>query len=48
MKRVANYRKFDAKRVEKVVEEKTKSLYWGLFRPLSVNLLKLNLALDEL
>ena len=48
MKRVAVYRKFDAKQVEKVVEENTKNPLLGLFRLSPVNLLKLYLALDEL
>ena len=48
IKRVADYRKFDAKKVKKLIEKNTKNPLFGLFGPSSVNLLKLNLALDEL
>lgn len=48
IKRVAEYRKLDEKQVEKLVEENTEKPLLGLFGPSAVNVLKLNLALDEL
>ena len=48
IKRIADYRKLDEKKVEKLVEANTNKPLWGLFGPSSVNLLKLNLALDDI
>lgn len=47
-KRIAAYRKLDEKAVADLVVQNTKGPLWGLFGPSSVNVLKLNLALDKL
>lgn len=48
IKRIAAYRKLDEKKVAELVVEYTQGPLLGLFGPTSVNILKLNLALDEL
>ena len=48
IKRVAAYRKIDERKVAKLVVENTNGPFLGLFGPSSVNVLKLNLALDKL
>ncbi|MFI5452753.1 potassium-transporting ATPase subunit KdpC [Pedobacter sp. UC225_61] len=48
IKRVAAYRKIDERKVAELVVENTKAPFLGLFGPNTVNVLKLNLALDEL
>ncbi|WP_090556278.1 K(+)-transporting ATPase subunit C [Pedobacter hartonius] len=48
IKRIAAYRKLDEKKVAELVVENTQGPLLGLFGPSSVNVLKLNLALDEL
>lgn len=48
IKRIAAYRKIDEKTVAELVVENTQGPLLGLFGPSSVNVLKLNLALDEL
>ena len=48
IKRIAAYRKLDQKKVAQLVVENTKGPFMGLFGPSSVNVLKLNLALDQL
>jgi len=48
IKRIAAYRKLDEKKVAELVVENTQGPLFGLFGPSSVNVLKLNLALDEL
>jgi len=47
-KRIAAYRKLDGTVVADLVAEHTRGPLWGLFGPSSVNVLKLNLALDQL
>ncbi|TDQ11262.1 K(+)-transporting ATPase subunit C [Pedobacter metabolipauper] len=48
IKRIAAYRKLDEKTVAELVVKNTQGPLFGLFGPSSVNVLKLNLALDEL
>lgn len=48
IKRVAAIRGLDERRVAKLVVENTRRPLFGLFGPSSVNVLRLNLALDEL
>lgn len=48
IKRVADYHKLDEKQVSDLVEKNTKQPLFGLFGPTSVNVLRLNLALDAL
>jgi K+-transporting ATPase ATPase C chain len=48
IKRIASYRKLDEKKVTELVVSHTQGPLLGLFGPSSVNVLKLNLALDEL
>ena len=48
IKRISVYRKIDEKEVADLVAKNTQGPLLGLFGPSSVNLLKLNLALDEL
>jgi len=48
IKRIAAYRKLDEKKVAELVVANTQQPLLGLFGPSSVNVLKLNLALDEL
>ncbi|WP_214227924.1 K(+)-transporting ATPase subunit C [Pedobacter sp. B4-66] len=48
IKRIAAYRKIDEKSVTELVVKNTQGPLMGLFGPSSVNVLKLNLALDEL
>jgi K+-transporting ATPase ATPase C chain len=46
--RIANDRSIDRKTLKKLVEENIESPFLGMFGPERVNVLKLNLALDEL
>lgn len=48
IKRIAAYRKLDERVVAELVVKNTQGPLLGLFGPSSVNVLKLNLALDEL
>lgn len=48
IKRVAAARNLDEKAVVELVVKNTQGPLWGMFGPTSVNVLKLNLALDEL
>jgi K+-transporting ATPase ATPase C chain len=48
IKRIAAYRKLDERKVAELVVKNTQGPLLGLFGPSSVNVLKLNLALDEL
>lgn len=48
IKRIAVYRKLDERKVAELVVQNTQGPLFGLFGPSSVNVLKLNLALDEL
>lgn len=48
IKRIAAIRNLDEKKVAELVVEHTQKPLLGLFGPTSVNVLKLNLALDEL
>jgi len=48
IKRIAAYRKLDEKLVAELVVKNTEGPLFGLFGPSKVNVLKLNLALDEL
>lgn len=48
IKRIAAIRNIDEKKVAELVVQNTQSPLLGLFGPTSVNVLKLNLALDEL
>ncbi len=48
IKRIAAYRKLDERKVAELVVKNTEGPLLGLFGPSSVNVLKLNLALDEL
>jgi K+-transporting ATPase ATPase C chain len=48
IKRIAAIRNLNEKKVAELVVENTKGPLFGLFGPTSVNVLKLNLALDEL
>lgn len=48
IKRIAAIRNIDEKQVAELVVQNTQSPLLGLFGPTSVNVLKLNLALDEL
>ena len=48
IRRVAAARNVDEKLVAQLVADHTQHPVWGLFGPASVNVLKLNLALDEL
>jgi K+-transporting ATPase ATPase C chain len=48
IKRVAAYRKINERTVAELVVKNTEGPLLGLFGPTSVNVLKLNLALDEL
>jgi K+-transporting ATPase ATPase C chain len=48
IKRIAAYRKIDERKIAALVVENTNIPFLGLFGPSSVNVLKLNLALDKL
>lgn len=48
IRRVAAARNLDEKAVVELVVKNTQGPLWGMFGPTSVNVLKLNLALDEL
>jgi K+-transporting ATPase ATPase C chain len=48
VKRIAAYRKLDERKVAELVAQHTQGPLLGLFGPSSVNVLKLNLALDQL
>lgn len=48
IKRVAAFRKLDERIVTKLVVENTQGPLFGMFGPSSVNVLKLNLALDKI
>lgn len=48
IKRIATYRKIDERKIAELVVAHTQKPFLGLFGPSSVNVLKLNLALDEL
>lgn len=48
IKRIANYRGLDESLIAKLVQEHTKGPLLGLFGPSTINVLKLNLALDQL
>ena len=48
IKRIAAYRKIDERKITELVVKNTKGPFLGLFGPSSVNVLKLNLALDEI
>ncbi|MBB2144293.1 K(+)-transporting ATPase subunit C [Pedobacter sp. LMG 31464] len=48
IKRIAAYRKIDERKVTELVVENTSKPFLGLFGPSAVNVLKLNLALDEI
>ena len=48
IKRIAAIRKIDERKVAKLVVEHTNGPFLGCFGPSSINVLKLNLALDEL
>ena len=48
IKRIATIRKIDVRKVAELVVKNTNKPILGLFGPSSVNVLKLNLALDEL
>lgn len=48
IKRIAAYRKLDERKVAKLVVEHTQGPLFGLFGPSSINVLKLNLALDQI
>jgi K+-transporting ATPase ATPase C chain len=48
VKRVAQFRKLDEQKVAQLVAEHTEKPLLGLFGPEKVNVLKLNVALDEL
>jgi len=48
IKRIAAVRKIDEKKVAELVVKNTQGPLLGLFGPTSVNVLKLNIALDEL
>jgi K+-transporting ATPase ATPase C chain len=48
IKRIAAYRKLDERKIAALVAQHTEQPLFGLFGPSSVNVLKLNLALDEM
>lgn len=48
IKRIAQYRKLDEKKVAQLVTDHTEGPLLGLFGPSKVNVLKLNVALDQL
>ena len=48
IKRIAKARGLDERRVGELVAKCTQGPLWGMFGPSAVNVLKLNLALDEL
>jgi K+-transporting ATPase ATPase C chain len=48
IKRIADYRKLDENKVAKLVSDHTEGPLLGLFGPPKINVLKLNVALDEL
>lgn len=48
VKRVARYRKLDEKKIAELVADHTEGPLLGLFGPSKVNVLKLNVALDQL
>jgi K+-transporting ATPase ATPase C chain len=48
IKRVAAYHKLDERKIAELVAQNTQQPLFGLFGPSSVNVLKLNLALDEM
>lgn len=48
IKRIATYRKIDERKIAELVVANTQTPFLGLFGPTTVNVLKLNLALDEL
>jgi K+-transporting ATPase ATPase C chain len=48
VKRVAQFRKLDEHKVAALVDSHIESPLWGVFGPSKVNVLKLNVALDQL
>jgi len=48
IKRIAAYRKLDERKIAELVVKHTNSPFLGMFGPSSINVLKLNLALDKL
>ncbi len=48
IKRIAAYRKLNERKVAELVVSNTKGPLFGMFGPTTVNVLRLNLALDEL
>ena len=48
IKRIAAYRKIDERKVAELVVANTQKPLLGLFGPITVNVLKLNLALNEI
>ncbi|RZJ81101.1 MAG: K(+)-transporting ATPase subunit C [Chryseobacterium sp.] len=48
IKRIAAIRKIDDRKIAELVVKNTKDPFLGMFGPSSVNVLKLNIALDEL
>ncbi|MEO8886215.1 MAG: K(+)-transporting ATPase subunit C [Mucilaginibacter sp.] len=48
IKRIAAYRKLDEERVAQLVKSHTEAPLLGMFGPAKINVLKLNVALDEL
>lgn len=48
IKRIAAYRKIDERKIAELVVANTQAPFLGLFGPATVNVLKLNLALEEL
>ncbi|OKS84657.1 Potassium-transporting ATPase C chain [Mucilaginibacter polytrichastri] len=48
VERVAKYRKLDEQKVAALLTNNTEKPLWGVFGPSKVNVLKLNIALDQL
>ncbi|OJV85830.1 K(+)-transporting ATPase subunit C [Proteiniphilum sp.] len=48
IKRIAKIRNIDEAKLNQLIEEHTEKPLWGLFGPEKINVLKLNIALDEL
>lgn len=48
IKRIAAYRKIDERKIAEIIVKNTEGPLFGLFGPTTVNVLKLNLALDEI
>ena len=48
VKRIANIRKIDEAKLNKLIKQQTEKPIFGLFGPEKINVLKLNIALDEL